>query len=100
MCVRDIEFTYFCDFSIEYQNCSDRVIYRTSIRDFRRARSYAVNKMKKIYITLSEQFWYSIEQSFPTLISNFEIKFVLNNERSKFSFSCPCGLRYFSTLDS
>ena len=27
MCVRDIEFTYFYDFSIEYQNCSDRVIY-------------------------------------------------------------------------
>jgi hypothetical protein len=26
------------------------------------------------------------------LISNFEIKFVLNNGRNKFSFSCPCGL--------
>ena len=27
MCVRDIEFTYFYDFSIECQNCSDSVIY-------------------------------------------------------------------------
>jgi hypothetical protein len=26
---------------------------------------------------------------------DFEIKFVLNNGRNKFSFSCPCGLRYF-----
>jgi hypothetical protein len=31
---------------------------------------------------------------------DFEIKFVLNNERNKFSCSCPCGLRYFSTLES
>ena len=31
---------------------------------------------------------------------DFEIKFVLNNRRNKFSFSCPCGLRYFSTLES
>jgi uncharacterized membrane protein len=28
------------------------------------------------------------------------IKFVLNNGRNKFSFSCTCGLRYFSTLES
>ena len=27
MCVRDIEFTYFYDFSIECWNCSDSVIY-------------------------------------------------------------------------
>ena len=27
---------------------------------------------------------------------DFEIKFVLYNGRNKFSFSCPCGLRYFS----
>jgi hypothetical protein len=27
MCVRDIEFTYFYDFSIECWNCSDNVIY-------------------------------------------------------------------------
>ena len=27
MCVRDIEFTYFYDFSIECWNCSDRAIY-------------------------------------------------------------------------
>ena len=31
---------------------------------------------------------------------DFEIKFVLNNGSNKFSFSCPCGLRYFSTLES
>ena len=31
---------------------------------------------------------------------DFEIKFVLNNGRNKFSFSCPCGLGYFSTLES
>jgi hypothetical protein len=37
---------------------------------------------------------------FPALISNFEIKLVLNNGRNKFSFRCPCGLRYFSTLES
>ena len=30
---------------------------------------------------------------------DFEIKFVLNNGRNKFSFSCLCGLRYFSTLE-
>jgi hypothetical protein len=29
---------------------------------------------------------------------NFEIKFVLNNGRNKFFFSCPCGLRYFSKV--
>ena len=27
MCVRDIEFTYYYDFSIECWNCSDSVIY-------------------------------------------------------------------------
>ena len=27
MCVRDIEFTYFYDFSIECWNCSDSVVY-------------------------------------------------------------------------
>ena len=27
ICVRDIEFTYFYDFSIECWNCSDSVIY-------------------------------------------------------------------------
>ena len=31
---------------------------------------------------------------------DFEIKFVLDNGGSKFSFSCSCGLRYFSTLES
>ena len=31
---------------------------------------------------------------------DFEIKFVLDNGRNKFSFSFPCGLRYFSTLES
>ena len=31
---------------------------------------------------------------------DFEITFVLNNGRNKFSFSCPCGLRYFSTQES
>jgi hypothetical protein len=30
-------------------------------------------------------------------LKDFEIKFVLNNGRNKFSFSCPCGLQYFST---
>ena len=30
---------------------------------------------------------------------DFEIKFVSDNGRNKFSFSCPCGLRYFSTLE-
>ena len=28
----------------------------------------------------------------PALISNFEIKFVLNNGRNKFAFRYPCGL--------
>jgi hypothetical protein len=32
--------------------------------------------------------------------SDFEIKFVLNNGGNKFTFSCPCGRRYFSTLES
>jgi hypothetical protein len=27
MCARDIEFTYFYDFSIECWNCSDSVVY-------------------------------------------------------------------------
>jgi hypothetical protein len=31
---------------------------------------------------------------------DFEINFVLNNGTNKLSFSCPCGLRYFSTLES
>ena len=31
---------------------------------------------------------------------DFEIKFVLNNGRNKFSFSCPRELRYFATLES
>jgi len=26
-----------------------------------------------------------------TRLTAFEIKFVLNNGRNKFSFSCPCG---------
>ena len=30
---------------------------------------------------------------------DFEIKFVLNNGRNKFSFSCSRGLRHFSTPD-
>jgi hypothetical protein len=34
------------------------------------------------------------------ILKDFEIKFVLNNGRNKFSFSCPCGLRYFSTEES
>jgi hypothetical protein len=42
----------------------------------------------------------SSERYSNALISNFQIKFVLNNGRNKFSFSCPCGVRYFSTLES
>jgi len=35
-----------------------------------------------------------------TRLTAFGIKFVLNNGRNKLSFRCPCGLRYFSTLES
>jgi hypothetical protein len=42
-------------------------------------------------------FYFSVGRGPP---KDFEIKFVLNNGRNKFSFSCPCGLRYFSTIES
>ena len=48
MCVRDIEFTYFYDFSIECWNCSESVMYIFSfyLRLLKKPSSVAIVKQK------------------------------------------------------
>ena len=50
MCVRDIEFTYFSDFSIECWNCSDSVIYIFSFYYRLWKKTAELQLLKKIWL--------------------------------------------------
>jgi hypothetical protein len=75
--------------------------------DIKRARKRAQSGQQVQADSLTKNTRIKMSRAFPRVLAtelcrgppkDIEVKFVLNNGRNKFSFSCPCWLRCFSTL--